>query len=70
MKFLPNKSHELQIGDVVRFGRIPFKITKMVLDLKKEKEMAKNEKDSIKKAITSIGGGESSLKIVDDNDAN
>jgi hypothetical protein len=55
---------------VVRFGRIPFKITKMVLDLKKEKEMAKNEKDSIKKAITSVGGGESSLRIVENNEAN
>lgn len=55
---------------MVRFGRIPFKITKMVLDLNKEKEMAKNEKDSIKKAITSVGGGETSLRIVENNETN
>jgi hypothetical protein len=30
-KFMPNKQVEVKEGDVIRFGRIPFKIAKMVL---------------------------------------
>jgi hypothetical protein len=33
MKFMPKKTHEIRAGDVVRFGRIPFKITKLVMDV-------------------------------------
>ena len=38
MKFMPRKCHEITIGDVVRFGRIPFKVCRMVLNVEKEKE--------------------------------
>eukprot|EP00347_Sterkiella_histriomuscorum_P015483 403356858 len=31
-KFMPNKTIEVKEGDVIRFGRIPFKIAKMHLD--------------------------------------
>ena len=32
-RFLPDKKCELLEGDVIRFGRIPFKITKLRLDM-------------------------------------
>lgn len=31
-KFMPDKQIEVKEGDVIRFGRIPFKIAKLVLD--------------------------------------
>ena len=37
MKYLPKKRHLVKIHDIIRFGRIPFKITKLVLDTEKEK---------------------------------
>lgn len=37
MKFMPRKCHDITIGDVVRFGRIPFKVCRMVLNVEKEK---------------------------------
>lgn len=37
MKYLPKKRHQVKLNDVIRFGRIPFKITKLVLDIDKEK---------------------------------
>ena len=37
-RFLPDKRCELLEGDVVRFGRIPFKITKLRVDLSVEDE--------------------------------
>ena len=33
MRFLPKKCHEVVVGDVIRFGRIPFKVAKLVLDV-------------------------------------
>jgi hypothetical protein len=34
MKFINDKKdREIKLGDVIRFGRIPFKITKLVLDV-------------------------------------
>jgi hypothetical protein len=48
MKFMPKKCHEITIGDVVRFGRIPFKVSKMVLNVDKEKQ----EKELRQKEIT------------------
>ena len=32
-RFMPESQIEVQEGDVIRFGRIPFKIAKLVLDL-------------------------------------
>ena len=32
MKYLPKRRHELKIGDVIRFGRIPFKVERLVLN--------------------------------------
>lgn len=33
MRFMPKKCNEVVVGDVIRFGRIPFKVTKLVLDV-------------------------------------
>ena len=33
MKFMPKKCHDISVSDVIRFGRIPFKVTKLVLDV-------------------------------------
>ena len=37
LKFMPKKGIEVKLNDVLRFGRIPFKITSLVLNVK-EKE--------------------------------
>ena len=37
MKFMPKKCHDVNLGDVIRFGRIPFKVAKLVLNVEKEK---------------------------------
>ena len=39
---------EVKLNDVIRFGRIPFKITKLVLDVKKDIKSQKNLKESLK----------------------
>ena len=33
MKFMPKKCHNISVDDVIRFGRIPFKVTKLVLNV-------------------------------------
>lgn len=38
MKFMPKKCHSVGLGDVIRFGRIPFKVAKLVLNVEKEKQ--------------------------------
>lgn len=38
MKYLPKKRHIVGLNDIIRFGRIPFKITKIVLDIEKDQE--------------------------------
>lgn len=43
MKFLPKKRYPIKQGDVVRFGRIPFKMTKCVLDVNKENSFHKDQ---------------------------
>lgn len=43
MKFLPKKRHEIKQGDIVRFGRIPFKMTKLVLDVSKEESFHQDQ---------------------------
>lgn len=35
-RFMPNKQIEAKLGDVIRFGRIPFRVTKIVLDVHEE----------------------------------
>jgi hypothetical protein len=45
MKYLPKKRHLVTLGDIIRFGRIPFKITKLVLDVEKEKEDIQKQYD-------------------------
>jgi len=52
MKFMPKKQHEVGLGDTIRFGRIPFKITKLVLDVKRELEIEKREKEEISKVMS------------------
>lgn len=37
MKFMPKRRHPVSIGDVIRFGRIPFKVVRCVLDVEKER---------------------------------
>lgn len=39
MKYLPKKKHPVKLNDIIRFGRIPFKITKLVLDVTKDEEL-------------------------------
>lgn len=38
MKFMPKKRYEVKLGDVIRFGRIPFKVVRLVIDTLLEKE--------------------------------
>lgn len=38
MKFMPRRCHDISVGDVVRFGRIPFKVSSMVLNVDKERQ--------------------------------
>jgi hypothetical protein len=38
MKFMPKKCHDVNLGDVIRFGRIPFKVSKLVVNVEKEKQ--------------------------------
>mmetsp|Transcript_33673 Transcript_33673/g.52003 ORF Transcript_33673/g.52003 Transcript_33673/m.52003 type:complete len:196 (+) Transcript_33673:833-1420(+) len=52
MKFMPKKQHEVGLGDTVRFGRIPFKISKLVLDVQRECEIEKREKEEISKVMS------------------
>ena len=52
VKFMPKKCTLIGLGDVVRFGRIPFKITKLVLDVKKQKEDDEIQKEQIAKAMS------------------
>ena len=39
---------EVKLNDVIRFGRIPFKIIKFVLDVKKDIKSQKNRKENMK----------------------
>jgi hypothetical protein len=45
---MPSKMCEVKLNDVIRFGRIPFKITKLVLDVKIDKTSQRNLKESMK----------------------
>lgn len=45
VKFMPKKYIEIGLGDVVRFGRIPFKVTKLVLDVEKQQQYDEIEKE-------------------------
>lgn len=38
MKYLPKRKHHVGLNDIIRFGRIPFKITKLVLDIEKDQQ--------------------------------
>jgi hypothetical protein len=40
--------HRVKLNDVMRFGRIPFKITKLVLDVKNDIKSQKNLKEALK----------------------
>ena len=51
MKFMPKKSHEIVVGDVVRFGRIPFKITKLVVDVDVSKKDTEEKENVMQRAI-------------------
>jgi hypothetical protein len=51
MKFMPKKQHEVKVGDVVRFGRIPFKITKLVMDVEKSKQIIIEEENTLQRAV-------------------
>ena len=66
MKFLPKKGHEVSIGDVIRFGRIPFKVSKLVLDVQGEKRKERAEKESIQKAASAASQSMSRIDIVDE----
>lgn len=44
MKFMPRRRHQIYLDDVIRFGRIPFKVTKIVLDAKDELKSLKEHK--------------------------
>jgi hypothetical protein len=45
---MPSKMCEVKLNDVIRFGRIPFKITKLVLDVNKDINKHKNLKENLK----------------------
>jgi hypothetical protein len=47
-KFMPPKGCLVSLGDTIRFGRIPFKIVKLVLDVKQEIKRSKNKKESLR----------------------
>lgn len=45
VKFMPKRNVQVRLGDVIRFGRIPFKIVKLVLDVQKELQEDQMQKD-------------------------
>jgi hypothetical protein len=45
MKFMPKKCYNIKIDDVIRFGRIPFKVTKLVLDVEKQLDIEAKHRD-------------------------
>lgn len=49
IKFLPNSQTEVKIGDLIRFGRVTFKVTELVL--------TKEEIDSTQKNIEQLNQG-------------
>ena len=51
MKFMPKKSHEVSVGDVVRFGRIPFKVTKLIADVDQSKKDTEEKENVLKRAL-------------------
>jgi hypothetical protein len=48
---MPRKQHEVKVGDIVRFGRIPFKITKLVMDVEKSKQIIIEEENTLQRAV-------------------
>ena len=69
---MPNKMYEVKQGDIVRFGRIPFKITKLVLDInldteKVTKENLKNEMLISHRQIGSVNNSRYPLRLPSDN---
>ena len=51
VRSMPRKHVEVGLGDVIRFGRIPFKIAKLVLDVKKQQKIVQDEKDELARVI-------------------
>ena len=51
IKFMPKKTHQIGLGDVVRFGRIPFKVTKLVLDVDRSKRDTAEKENVMQRAI-------------------
>jgi len=51
---MPDKKIEVKEGDVIRFGRIPFKIAKLVLD------------PSLNKSNASIGDASNDISRIDE----
>jgi hypothetical protein len=51
---MPDKQIEVKEGDVIRFGRIPFKIAKLVLD------------PSLNKSNASIGDASNDISRIDE----
>ena len=47
MKFMPKKCHNINIDDVIRFGRIPFKVTKLILDLEEQYENEAKHRENV-----------------------
>ena len=43
LRFMPKKCAKVQLYDVVRFGRIPFKVTTLVLDVDKHNKSIRDE---------------------------
>lgn len=41
IKYMPKKCMQVKQGDVLRFGRIPFKVTNLVLDVKEKENQDK-----------------------------
>ena len=51
VKYMPKRHVQVGLGGVVRFGRIPFKVAKLVLDVEQQQKDEAQEKEQIARAI-------------------
>jgi hypothetical protein len=59
--------YEVKQNDVIRFGRIPFKITKLVLDVSKDKKSEKTKKENLKNEMMN---SHRNMETINANDSN
>lgn len=52
IRHLPKNQAKINLGDIVRFGRIPFKVTKLVLDVESELRNETRMKEEVSRVMS------------------